>query len=188
VALPIETRAYGPLAVPKSPPVRAQTRPLPEGDGEAVQRAAQAFVQTLPGDVRERQAQINRDAPKKNGFTDAQRTEEERTSSAAVEGEGFRPASASEAQENAFSSSTGFARFTPVANLVQAQLLQQESEAESQAAPSNAIYEASHKAYLSAGAQPGGRSEALKAALLREEQANRTFVIPPVQTSVNFVA
>lgn len=188
MALPIESRVYGPLSVPKAPVVRPQARPVSQGDGESVQRAAQAFVQTLPGEVRERQSQIDRDSSKKNSFSDAQRTEEERRSTTALEDDSFQAASAFQADEDAFSSGSGFARFTPVANLVQAQLLEQESNTESQTALSNARYETSHKAYLSAGAQPGGRAEALRSALLREEQANKTVVFSPIQTSVNFVA
>lgn len=188
MALPIETRVFGPLTVPKPPAVRAQTRPVANGDGETLQRAAQAFVQTLPADVRERPSQINRDPSKKQDFSDAQRTQEERPSPTAVEEEAARTAPPPRAQGSAFSGGAGFTRFAPVANLVQAQLLEQQSQSDSPPPLTNAQYETSHKAYLSAGAQPGGQGAALKAALLREEQSQRAVVIPPVQTNLNFIA
>lgn len=107
MALPIESRVYGPLTVPKPPAVRSQARAVPESDGETVQRAAQAFVQTLTGDVRERQSQINRDPSKKNNFSDAKRAEEDQPRTSALAEEAVARAPASEEQDSSFFPITG---------------------------------------------------------------------------------
>ncbi|MDV7339664.1 hypothetical protein RYZ26_08675 [Terasakiella sp. A23] len=185
MALSVDAKVYGPLAVPKTPAPRTPSRPA-SAEGESTQRAAQAFVETLPPEVRERLAQAGRDGQKRDQFDNAQGSSDDLLSRNVDSDTGFdRPAFNPNAadQEPVYTAPI----LTPAATLLQAQLSDQEY-AGSDAGLTSQQYEAYHDAYLSAGAQPGGRASALEAALVREEQAQKTLIVPPVLTQVNFVA
>ena len=186
MALPIEARPYGTPSVVPNPAVRARPQAVP-AKGESAQAAAQAFVQTLPADVRDKLGQINRDAQKKNAFSDAQQTARD-VDEAAFDDENA-PARATDFQgavseERATYSVSALA---PSSTLFQAQLNAQEADLPSSGF-SSYQRETYHDAYLNAGAQPGGRAAAFEAALVREELAKKTLIVPPVLTDVNFIA
>ncbi len=180
MALSVDAKVYGPLSVPKTPSVRSQPKPA-ASDGESTQRAAQAFVETLPPEVRDRLAQANRDGQKRNGFDQAQAAPDEVQSSpleneASFDRPAFNPTAPE--QDPVYTAPI----LTPAATLLQAQL--SDTGDVGLTSRQHATY---HDAYLSAGAQPGGRASALEAALVREEQAQKTLIVPPVLTQVNFV-
>ena len=188
MALPIESRVYGSPSIPQTQPARP--RPQTQGaTADSTQRAAQNFVQTLPSDVREQLNQVHRDNQKKNNFSNAQKsTPDNQTQSVSANeaaGENARTASQPQNQRPAGYSLSGLA---PSSTLFQAQLSAQQNPYTARDGLPPRQHETYHDAYLSAGAQPGGRTAALEAALVREELSQKTLIVPPVLTQVNFSA
>ncbi|NVK17181.1 MAG: hypothetical protein HWE30_00645 [Methylocystaceae bacterium] len=188
MALPIESRVYGSPSIPQTQPARPRPQ-TPQGTGDSTQRAAQAFVQTLPSDVREQLNQVQRDNQKKNTFSDAQKTAQDNQAETVDLNEATNEARTSVDQQTQPQSPTGYtlSGLAPSSTLFQVQLTAQEGETRTKE-PSAYQRETYHNAYLSAGAQPGGHTAALEAALIREELAQKTLIVPPVLTQVNFSA
>ena len=184
MALALESRVYAPVSVSKTFPVRPQRH---VGDvSDSPQRAAQSFVESLPPDVRDKIGSLNRDADRRNGFDRTKRDVDETASrESSSETTQARPYEAVAQQQDPIYTAP---ILTPGATLLQAQLSTANGFEKLSRDVTSFKREAVNDAYVSAGAQPGGRAAALAAQIAQQEQANQVFIVPPVLTSVNFTA
>ena len=154
--------------------------------GESTQRAAQDFVNNLPSSVRERIGQPPREDFRRNNFTslDEEQADEKNVFDAAsVLNDASGPISDT-IDEPAYSAPVFAANLT----LLQAQLSQADNENDGVKSFSAAQVEQFFGAYINAGAQPGGENAAFEAQLRREEQEQKTYIVPPILTSINLLS
>lgn len=182
VVLAIDSKALPPLG-----PVQTQpTRPSSEtrgSEGESAQRAAANFLERLAPDVRERLGRSSKEAFNRPDFDEfdqgAQKTEERQ----GVQQNAAQTVSPS-SQARAYSAPL----FTANLVLLQSQPLVASDAGNEGLAVSSRQRERVLKSYHDAGAQPGGESAAFEAAIRRRELEQKTLIVPPVITTVNFTA
>lgn len=186
MVLPVESRVYAPLSVPRTLPAR----PLKDTGAltDSAHKNAQNFLENLPPDVRERVGQVYRDSKERQNFSAPERSEKDRgpektgREASPPKTDNFIRA---DFQQPIFTQPI----LTPTAALLQVQFAAANDASETQEASlSPKEHEAFHAAYLSAGAQPGGRAAALAARIAQEELTQRATVVLPVVTSVNLSA
>jgi hypothetical protein len=183
VAIGVEPRVYALTSVPKTVPVRPQK--FSGAIGDSAQSNAQAFIDTLPGDVRDKIGRLYRDPKKRDSFAQPERTEDDKPAAAKSEAGTGR-------QENVVQVDFPQPIFTqpiltPNAALLQVQFAANSTPA-SDVSLSQKEHEAFHAAYLNAGALRGGRAAALAAQIAQQELAKKTVIVSPVPTSVNLSA
>lgn len=185
----VSARALIPAASVATPQVRAPnaTVPGPTAPGrDGRQQAAQAFINALPSDVRDRvvredRPQVRRDDAQQSQQQNDNRVEAEQT--LRPERETRAPHVGPVVDRTSYSAPLFISNLT----LLQAQLGVEESDEET-----NVIGSAAHaqrqQAYVAAGAQPGGETAAREAALKREELGERMQVVPPVLSTINVLS
>ncbi|SCA55619.1 hypothetical protein MTBPR1_110058 [Candidatus Terasakiella magnetica] len=179
----VDPKVSLPVGIVRTPQTRVQNT-APGTSSDSIQRSAQAFVEQLPPEVRERVGQQPqpRDTYRRNRFDEALRSEEQ----AAVQAKGLEgQASAKLAQATPTEPTYSAPIITADLTLLQAQLAALDETTSGNASLSRTQHGAYHDAYVSAGAQPGGQTAALEAQLKREELENKTHIVPPVLTSLN---
>lgn len=185
----VSARALIPAASVATPQVRAPNTTLPgtaAPDGTGRQQAAQAFINALPSDVRERvvredRTQVRRDGAQQSQQQNDNRVETEQTSRPLAEVRAPRVGPV--ADRASYSAPLFVSNLT----LLQAQLGVEESDGETNVIGS-AVHAQHHQAYVAAGAQPGGETAAREAALKRDELGDRMQVVPPVISTVNVLS
>ncbi len=184
MALSINPKVSLPARVGQTPPAPRALQKQVGDPSQNTQQAAQSFLQQLPPDIRERVGNApNRENFRRNRFDETQAaTQDTRVDQvAAKEQEQTDTRFQIDVEANPVYS----APIIP-ANLV---LLQEQRQPDTRQGPLPAAqYDSYHTAYLSAGAQPGGEAAAFEASIRQQEQAQKTLIVPPVPTSINFSA
>ncbi len=178
MAVTLETKALVP-AVPAGP-LRARRGQNQEGasDTSKAQNTAQAFVNSLPADIRNKVTRPLRDSVRHDKSEEA--AQEQETQKSKVQLGDSDPVQALNRGRN-YSSPIFIANLT----VLQAQ---QGYGSDGQAPLGTARYKASHQAYLDAGAQPGGEFNAKEDSIKSAEREEKIMIVPPVISTVNFVA
>jgi hypothetical protein len=181
VVLAIESKVYVPPSVIKAP---ADPQKSARAFSDSPEVLARAFVTSLPKDNREQIGQApNRDPHKRENSDRGERVNQEAASSkttptqGAFEAQAFNPESSNRAQYSS-------ASLSPGAVLLQAQLSSENLYQSGREVLSKLFLSTSNKAYIKAGAQPGGEAAALAASVARDEQAKTVQIVRPVLTSV----
>lgn len=183
MAFSVEPKSLLPT-VPVAGQVRARGRNLvPQTDLSKTQENAQAFVNGLSGDIREKNQRVplRNDVRQDKSKETTQETDTQQDASAPSRVR-YGQIAPSGTTKQGFYSGPAF-----VANLT---LLQAQSsdDATIDFDAQNARYEISHQAYLKAGAQPGGEFSVRQESLKSAEQAEKIKIVPPVVSTVNFTA
>lgn len=185
----VSAQALVPATSVATPQVRVPSAALSGAgtpDGEGRQQAAQAFINALPYDVRERvvrddRTQVRRDGAQQSQQQNDNRVEAQQTSR--PQEDTRAPTVGPVADRASYSGPLFISNLT----LLQAQLGVEENGDET-----NVIGSAAHtqrqQAYVAAGAQPGGETAARDAALRREELGERMQVVPPVISTINVIS
>ncbi len=184
MAIGVESRVSTLPSVQRTLPVRPHR--IAGSVEDSAQKNAQAFIDTLPSDVRDRVGQLFRDPKKRERFDQPERTSDDQPATRKATRDTGERGNVIEVdfQQPIYTQPI----LTPSAVLLQVQFADSEQTNGGQERLSLKEHEAFHAAYLSAGAQPGGRAEALAAQIAREEQAQKTLIVSPVPTSVNLSA
>ncbi|GGF68006.1 hypothetical protein GCM10011332_22720 [Terasakiella brassicae] len=182
MAVTLETKALVP-AVPAGPlrAARGQNQEVAP-DTSKTQNSAQAFVNSLSVDIRNKVMRPLHDRVRHDKSEEATQEQETQKSKA-------QPADTGQAQalNGGRNNKSYYSSPTFIANLTVLQA-QQGYGSDRQASLGAARYKASHQAYLDAGAQPGGEFNAREDSIKSAERAEKIMIVPPGISTVNFVA
>jgi len=182
----VDPKALVPVGgVARTPQVRPRSDVAQTGDSTSTDRSAQTFLERLPSDVRERIGQTAQEGHRRTHYNRGDLDND--NSSARIDAEDSRKESTSSLRSD-YQSSYSAPLHTSNLALLQAQLEIDEEADNANVMMHSAQHETYHNAYVNAGAQPGGESAALEATSRREELENKTLIVPPVLTTVNFIA
>ncbi|WP_417841557.1 hypothetical protein [Terasakiella sp.] len=181
MAVTLETKALVPT-VPAGP-LRARGRNQETvTDASKTQNSAQAFVNSLPADVRNKVVRPLHDRVRHDKSEEATQEQETQKSKAQPADTGQAQALNEGRHNRSYYSSPTF-----IANLTVLQA-QQGYGSDPQVPLGAARYKTSHQAYLDAGAQPGGEFNAREDSIKSAEREEKIMIVPPVISTVNFVA
>ncbi|WP_419798430.1 MAG: hypothetical protein ACNI26_01700 [Terasakiella sp.] len=181
MAVTLETKALVP-AVPAGPLRARGGHQEVATDVSKTQNSAQAFVNSLPVDIRNKVARPLRDNVRHDKSEEA--AQEQKTAESKAQPVNTDKVQAQNGERN---NRTYYSSPTFIANLTLLQA-QQEYEVNERVPLGAASYKVSHQAYLKAGAQPGGELNAREDAIRSAEREEKIMIVPPVLSTVNFVA
>ena len=180
MAINLETKALVPAVAAGPIRARGQKQEITT-DTSKTQNTAQAFVNSLPVDIRNKVVRPLRDSVRHDKSEEAAQEQETQKSKAQPADTGKTQALNGGQNNRAYYSNPTF-----IANLTLLQA-QQGYQSDQQAPLGAARYKASHQAYLNAGAQPGGEFNAREDSIKSAEREKKIIIVPPIISTVNFV-